>query len=39
MLVRRVIEHQFDDDAQAAFVRRIQEALEVIERAVGRMDA
>ena len=39
MLVRGVVDHQLGDDADVALVRTGDDALEVVERAVIRMDA
>ena len=39
MLVGRVVDDQLGDDADAALVRLVHEALEVLDRAVARMDA
>ena len=39
VLIRRVVQHQLDDHAQPARVRLREELLEVLQRAVARMDA
>ena len=39
MLIRRVVDDELGDDADAALVRLVDEALEVLDRAVARMDA
>ena len=38
MLIRGVVQHHFNDDAQAAIVRRGQKSFEVLERAVTGMN-
>ena len=38
MLVRGVVQHHFDDDADSALVRGVQETLEIVQGAVAGMD-
>ena len=38
MLVGRVVDHQLGDHVDVALVRRVEKALEILDRAVGRID-